>query len=122
MRSESVGPFVQEDDKGAGYVAHGLAGPASPAVSLTVCHLPINYVHMKPIQIMMDRELLEDLDDMEEVKRDGRSAVLRRAATEYVLRRRNELIRERYQRAYGDREGICGEYEGWEDQGAWPED
>jgi len=77
---------------------------------------------MKAIQIMMDPVLLAELDATDEVRREGRSAVLRRAATEYLLRRQNEQIRERYQRAYGDGDGMGAEYAGWEDEGTWPDE
>ncbi len=70
----------------------------------------------------MDQDLLADLDATEEVKRDGRSAVLRRAAAEYLLRHRNREIRERYREAYGSECDLGPEYAGWEEQGAWPEE
>ncbi len=75
---------------------------------------------MKAIQITFDEALLEELDATEEVRRDGRSAVLRRAAAEYLRRRRRDEIAERYARAYGDEPGLGDEFEGWEDQGEWP--
>ena len=75
---------------------------------------------MKPVQISFDEKLLEELDESEEVKRDGRSAVLRRAVKEYLERRRRHSIAARYRRAYGDGRGLGEEYEGWEDQGEWP--
>jgi hypothetical protein len=78
--------------------------------------------NMKPIQIMMDPELLEALDATEEVQRDGRSAVLRRAVAEYLARIRRMEIRERYRRAYGEDGGPDDEFEGWTEQGAWPEE
>ncbi|PYR86414.1 MAG: hypothetical protein DMG19_13085, partial [Acidobacteria bacterium] len=43
---------------------------------------------MKTIQITIDEALLAKLDADEETKRNGRSAVLRRAAAEYLNRRR----------------------------------
>lgn len=82
----------------------------------------ISYVHMKAIQITVDEELLRRLDEFDETKKLGRSAVLRRAAEEYLLRRERARIRERYQAAYGAEGGIGSEFEGWEDEGAWPED
>jgi len=77
---------------------------------------------MKAIQITMDEDLLHRLDASPETKRDGRSAVLRRAAEEYLMRRERMRIRERYQAAYGAEGGLGAELEGWEDQGVWPED
>ncbi len=77
-------------------------------------------INMKPIQISFDEELLEELDETEEVKREGRSAVLRRAVKEYLWRRRRRSIADQYRRAYGEGGGLGEEYEGWEDQGEWP--
>ena len=75
---------------------------------------------MKPVQISFDEELLEELDESEEVKREGRSAVLRRAVKEYLQRRRRRAIADQYRRAYGQDGGLGEEYEGWEEQGEWP--
>jgi len=75
---------------------------------------------MKPVQISFDEELLEELDRSEEVKREGRSAVLRRAVKEYLDRRRRRSIADQYRRAYAKDRGLGDEYEGWEDQGEWP--
>ena len=77
---------------------------------------------MKAIQITFDEALLRELDATEEVHRDGRSAVLRRAATEYLRRRRRYSIAEHYERAYGDGEGLGDAFEGWKDQGQWPDE
>ena len=76
---------------------------------------------MKPVQIMLDEDLLERLDATAEVQREGRSAVLRRAAEEYLRRRRRFEIAEAYRSAYGSKQGIGSEFEGWEDEGKWPE-
>ena len=76
---------------------------------------------MKAIQISFDEELLERLDSTEEARRDGRSAVLRRATAEYLKRRAREEIAARYREAYGKGESLGNEFEDWEDQGRWPE-
>ena len=70
----------------------------------------------------MDEKLLEKLDRDEETKRDGRSAVLRRAADEYLKRRKRQTIAEKYLQAYGKKSGLGREFAGWEDEGAWPND
>jgi metal-responsive CopG/Arc/MetJ family transcriptional regulator len=75
---------------------------------------------MKAIQVTLDEELLARLDADEEVVRDGRSAVLRRAANEYLRRRRRRAIAEQYAEAYGSTPGLGVDFEGWEDEGAWP--
>ena len=75
---------------------------------------------MKPIQVLFDEDLLRRLDADSEVKRSGRSAVLRRAAAAYLRRKRSERIAEAYRRGYKDG-GLGAEFQGWEDQGSWPE-
>ena len=56
----------------------------------------------------------------EEVRRDGRSAVLRRAIRDYLKRRRRQAIERQYREAYADGQGLGDEFEGWEKQGEWP--
>jgi len=77
--------------------------------------------NMKPIQIMIDEKPLQRLDADEEVRRAGRSAVLRRAAVEYLRRSRAKRIAEAYQRAYRGTGGLGNEFAGWEDEASWPE-
>jgi hypothetical protein len=74
---------------------------------------------MKPIQVTFDERLLKELDADPEVKRDGRSLVLRRAAYEYLRRKRRSAIAEAYRRAYGKKG--APELEGWAGEGSWPE-
>ena len=70
---------------------------------------------------MMEEKLLADLDADEEVRRLGRSAVLRRIAAEYLARRRRRAVMEAYRQAYGGADrGLGDEFDGWEDEGAWP--
>ena len=54
---------------------------------------------MKAIQISMDDGLLARLDADEEVRRDGRSAVLRRAADLYLRQRQSRAIAGAHERA-----------------------
>jgi metal-responsive CopG/Arc/MetJ family transcriptional regulator len=73
---------------------------------------------MKAIQVTLDERLLSELDADPEVKRDGRSAVMRRATAEYLRRKRHASIAESYRRGY--RGGSGRELEGWADEGEWP--
>ena len=75
---------------------------------------------MKPIQITLDERLLARLDADSEVRRYGRSAVLRRAADEYLRRRRKRSIAGQYANAYGAQRDLGAEFSGWEDEGSWP--
>jgi predicted transcriptional regulator len=79
-------------------------------------------IDMKAIQITFDEKLLKELDASEEVRRDGRSAVLRRAAAEYLRRKHRHTIAERYAAAYGGEPRPGEEFRGWEDEGRWPSD
>lgn len=71
---------------------------------------------MKAIQISIDESLLAQLDADTEVRKDGRSAVLRRAVRAYLEQRRAAEIHAQYQRAYGSKPGLDDEFSGWEDQ------
>jgi metal-responsive CopG/Arc/MetJ family transcriptional regulator len=77
---------------------------------------------MKPIQVMFDDALLLRLDADAEVRQLGRSAVLRRAAAEYLRRRKVRSTADAYQSAYGTRRPeLDSEMTGWPEEGAWPE-
>ncbi len=77
---------------------------------------------MKAIQVSIDEDLLSALDADEEVRREGRSAVLRRAAAEYLRRKRAEEISRRYRAGYFQGVSPADELTDWADQGTWPED
>ena len=71
---------------------------------------------------MFDEALLQRLDADDEVRQLGRSAVLRRAAADYLRRRRVKRTADAYKRAYGGRHaGLDLELTGWPDEGVWPE-
>jgi len=70
---------------------------------------------------MFDEELLRRLDADAEVRRVGRSAVLRRAAFEYLRRSRAKRVSEAYRRAYQGSGSLGDEFGGWESEGSWPE-
>ena len=78
-------------------------------------------LYMKGIQITLDEQLLARLDADSEVRRYGRSAVLRRAAEEYLRRGRKRAIASQYAKAYGAQPGLGAEFAGWEGEGSWPE-
>jgi len=77
---------------------------------------------MKAIQITVDEELLKELDATEEVAREGRSAVFRRAAVEYLRQRREAAIDAQYEKAFRALPPQPGEFDGWKDAQVWPED
>ncbi len=75
---------------------------------------------MKAVEVMFDETLLSRLDDDQEVRRVGRSTLLRCLVVEYLNRRREAAIDAQYQKAYADGGGLGHEFDGWEDEAAWP--
>jgi len=76
---------------------------------------------MKAIQIPVDEHLLAKLDNDAEVKREGRSAVIRRALTEYLSKKRRSAIASAYQRGY-KKYPDAADFAGWAGEGVWPDD
>ncbi len=70
----------------------------------------------------MEEKLLRKLDATEEVKREGRSAVLRRAVKEYLKRKEDDEIDAQYERAFRALPPQPGEFDGWKEAQVWPED
>jgi len=75
---------------------------------------------MKAIQISVDEALLREIDQSAEARKDGRSALFRRAAAAYLRQSRQADIARRYATAYGQEGSLGSEFSGWEDQGEWP--
>ena len=75
---------------------------------------------MKAIQVLFDEPLLQRLDADDEVRKMGRSAVLRRPAAEYLRKRRARTTAEAYRRAYSEDSGLGDEFAAWETEGTWP--
>ena len=85
------------------------------------------YIPIMParsVQISLDDDLLEEVDSRPEAKRDGRSAVIKRALRLYLDRRQQESIDESYARAYGGRRRArtAHEFEALLDAQAWPDE
>jgi len=76
---------------------------------------------MRPIQVMVEEDLLARLDRDEEVQKSGRSAVIRRAIADYLRRRRSSRISEAYRKAYSKGGTLGEELDGWTEEGSWPE-
>lgn len=75
---------------------------------------------MKPVQILMDEELLAGLDEDEEVRRSGRSKVLRELVSAYLESRREARLDAQYRKGYGEDLRVSEELEGWDEEGSWP--
>ena len=71
---------------------------------------------------MLDERLLEKLDATDEVQKEGRSAVLRRAVEAYLHQRKRTSIESQYRKAYRGDTGLGREFAGWEAQGVWPDE
>ena len=76
---------------------------------------------MKAIQITFDERLLEKLDNDEEVKHEGRSAVIHRAVAEYLRKKRRLTIAAAYRGGYG-RKPAESDLRGWTEEGVWPDE
>lgn len=59
------------------------------------------------MQISIDAELLAEIDRRKETKRDGRSAVIRRALELYLALQRRREVDAAYARAYGGEGGVA---------------
>jgi metal-responsive CopG/Arc/MetJ family transcriptional regulator len=77
---------------------------------------------MKPVQILMDEELLAGLDEDEAVRRGGRSKVLRGLVSAYLESRRDARLDVQYQQGYGSSLRVSEELVGWDEEGSWPEE
>lgn len=77
---------------------------------------------MKPVQVMLDEDLLRRLAASEEVRERGRSEVVRRAVDDYLRRREREDITNRYRKAYSSTDDLEGELDGWTEEGVWPDE
>ena len=77
---------------------------------------------MKPVQILMDEELLAGLDEDEEVRRSGRSKVLRGLVAAYLKGRHEARLDLQYRQGYGDNLQVGEELDGWGEEGSWPEE
>ena len=76
---------------------------------------------MKAIQITVDEKLLRGVDRDPEVKKHGRSALIRRLLQEHLRRRREKEIDDAYERGYSKHPPTQDELGPWPDVQAWPE-
>ena len=76
---------------------------------------------MKAIQVLFDETLLADLDATTDVRENGRSAVLRQIARDFIRKRQSQEIDAQFERGYsGVRDPLGKDFEGWEEEGVWP--
>ena len=72
---------------------------------------------MKRLHITIDDRLLARLDADPEVKRLGRSAIVRRAVDLHLTQRRKRAVGDAYRKAYGGLAGSIPELEKWAAEG-----
>jgi metal-responsive CopG/Arc/MetJ family transcriptional regulator len=77
---------------------------------------------MKPVQLLIDEELLAGLDQDEEVRQKGRSKVVRELVAAYLESRREARLDARYQQGYGDALRVSEELDDWDGEGSWPDE
>ena len=75
---------------------------------------------MKAIRVTFDESLLERLDSHPAVKQRGRSAILREAAIDYLRKQERAEIDRLYGEAYGEKNSVEAELQGWDEEGVWP--
>jgi len=81
----------------------------------------------RSVQISLDEALLKAIDRRPETKRDGRSAVIKRALRLYLEHSERESIDESYARGYGKKtvgakSGSGTEFDSMLSEQAWPDD
>jgi metal-responsive CopG/Arc/MetJ family transcriptional regulator len=81
----------------------------------------------RSVQISLDEDLLNAIDRRPETKRDGRSAVIKRALRLYLEQTQRESIDESYVRGYGrkaadEKAGRETEFDSMLSGQAWPDD
>lgn len=76
---------------------------------------------MKAIQVTFDEDLLAQLDELDEVGEIGRSAVLRKAAADYLAQKTAEKIDRQYAEGYAKFPQTDEELD-WGESRVWPED
>jgi hypothetical protein len=82
----------------------------------------IYIIHMKPVQVLFDDELLAELDTDAEVQQRGRSKVLRELAANYLKQRRRVALDAQYAAGYDGESLVQDDLAGWDEEGEWPDE
>lgn len=77
---------------------------------------------MKPIQILMDPELLASVDRAAKRLRSDRSKLVRMALSRFLADERRRELEERHRSAYRRQPQRADEVEPWIGAQAWPEE
>lgn len=77
---------------------------------------------MKPVQILMDEDLLQTVDREAKRQKSNRSTLVRAALVAYLKTARRRTLDERYRRGYEQSPEQPEDISAWEDIQQWPED
>ena len=76
----------------------------------------------KPVQISIDRELLDRIDRDPQTRKQGRSAFMRDAVELYLATKHRREVDRQIAAAYGDKSHeLLADVEAWTGEQAWPE-
>ena len=77
---------------------------------------------MKPIQILLDEDLIRAVDREAKRLRSNRSRFIRAALSAYLATTRRRMLDERYRRGYEQKPAARDEFADWEKIQEWPEE
>jgi len=77
---------------------------------------------MRPIQILLDEELIRTVDREAKRLRSNRSKLIRAALSAYLATARRRMLDERYRRGYEQKPAAPDEFGDWERIQEWPEE
>lgn len=92
-----------------------------PAGPLSVESAVEYYPHMETVQIVVDKELLTAADKAARRLKQNRSALVREALREYLLRLETRAREQRDREGYAKKPQALKESHAWEMEAAWPE-
>jgi Arc/MetJ-type ribon-helix-helix transcriptional regulator len=78
--------------------------------------------HMEIVQIVLDKKLLQATDQAVKRTKRNRSALVRDALREYLLRLELQAREERDRQGYSRHSQGDAEARGWESEASWPEE
>lgn len=78
--------------------------------------------HMQIVQVVLDKKLLRAADEAAKRARQNRSALVRDALREHLLRLELRAREERDREGYSKHGRADAGAEGWEAEAAWPEE
>jgi metal-responsive CopG/Arc/MetJ family transcriptional regulator len=77
---------------------------------------------MEIVQIVLDKKLLHAADQVAKRTKQNRSALVRDALREHLLRLELRASEERDRQGYSRQSQIDAEARGWESEAVWPEE